>query len=404
MIGGKCRSFTLSNTLLFLSRAIKQTCTLFFGLVAVLLATDSLSQVIDEQIRNLPKQAEDLSSADDQDDGGLQFIVLPIPISSPSIGTGLSVVGAVLFRTDDESKPSFVGIGAGYLDSGTWGVAFSHSTYFAKDRYRADTMFGLVEVNYDFFGVGNEAGDSGRSIMLDQRIWGGNGQFYRRVFPNLYLGAQLWYYDITTTFPLTELMNLFPDLEPLELQMRNVGIGALLNYDSRNSRFKPQNGMLADLVVNYGRTDLGRNSHFSDDYQKVLAIANRYVGLSEKDTLAFRASLCRVWGRAPLFDICLFGTNNDLRGYSGGQYRDTAMFAVQVEYRRDLFWRLGATIFAGVGSVAPDFGSFRGDDLLPAGGAGLRFLVSESYGVNVSVDYARGKDSDAIYVRIGEAF
>ncbi len=58
----------------------------------------------------------------------------------------------------------------------------------------------------------------------------------------------------------------------------------------------------------------------------------------------------------------------------------------------------------GAGSVAPDLGSFRGDDLLPAGGAGLRLRVSETYGVNVSVDYAFGKDSDAIYVRIGEAF
>ena len=47
---------------------------------------------------------------------------------------------------------------------------------------------------------------------------------------------------------------------------------------------------------------------------------------------------------------------------------------------------------------------FRFGDLLPAGGAGLRLLVSETYGVNVSIDYARGKDSDAIYVQIGEAF
>jgi len=117
VIGARHLSFTTSNTLLFLSRAIKQTCTLSFGLVALLLPTDLLSQVIDEEIRTLPKQTEYLSDAVDQDDGGIDFIALPIPISNPALGSGLAVAGAVLFQTDEESRSSFAGIGAGYLES-----------------------------------------------------------------------------------------------------------------------------------------------------------------------------------------------------------------------------------------------------------------------------------------------
>ncbi len=37
-------------------------------------------------------------------------------------------------------------------------------------------------------------------------------------------------------------------------------------------------------------------------------------------------------------------------------------------------------------------------------GAGLRFLASQKYGVNVSLDYAIGRDTRAFYFYIGEAF
>jgi len=40
----------------------------------------------------------------------------------------------------------------------------------------------------------------------------------------------------------------------------------------------------------------------------------------------------------------------------------------------------------------------------PGGGAGARYMIDDKRGINLSVDYAVGKDSDAVYFRIGEAF
>jgi hypothetical protein len=60
--------------------------------------------------------------------------------------------------------------------------------------------------------------------------------------------------------------------------------------------------------------------------------------------------------------------------------------------------------FGGVGEVARDPGDFNAQDLLPSVGAGLRFLVSEENRVNISIDYARGREGDAVYFRIGESF
>ena len=59
--------------------------------------------------------------------------------------------------------------------------------------------------------------------------------------------------------------------------------------------------------------------------------------------------------------------------------------------------------FAGFGEVAPDFGGF-GEEFLPAGGAGLRFVLSEKHRMSLSADIAVGKHGAEFYVGVGEAF
>lgn len=50
---------------------------------------------------------------------------------------------------------------------------------------------------------------------------------------------------------------------------------------------------------------------------------------------------------------CIYGANNELRGYQAGRYLDRYMFATQLEYRLVLLCRLGVVAFGGLGSVVP---------------------------------------------------
>jgi hypothetical protein len=93
-----------------------------------------------------------------------------------------------------------------------------------------------------------------------------------------------------------------------------------------------------------------------------------------------------------------------LRGYTPGQFRDRASWAVQGEWRRTVRGRLGVVAFAGLGGVSPKISSIGESTLLPGGGAGLRFLVAPDYRINLRLDAAVGRDSHAVYVSIGEAF
>ncbi len=120
--------------------------------------------------------------------------------------------------------------------------------------------------------------------------------------------------------------------------------------------------------------------------------------------VALRAYACHASERTPLFDLCLFGSGSDLRGYEVGRYRDRAMFAAQGEYRFPLGGRFGAVVFAGIGKVAPTFSDMSDEASLPSVGAGVRWLAAETARVNLSVDFARGKDESTLYVYVKEAF
>jgi hypothetical protein len=81
------------------------------------------------------------------------------------------------------------------------------------------------------------------------------------------------------------------------------------------------------------------------------------------------------------------------------------MFATQLEYRLVLPWRLGLVGFGGVGSVTPGGDQLlRRNQFLPAGGTGIRFLMSKRYHVNLRTDFAWGKDNFTWAVGVGEAF
>ena len=66
--------------------------------------------------------------------------------------------------------------------------------------------------------------------------------------------------------------------------------------------------------------------------------------------------------------------------------------------------RFGAVAFGGIG-IAPGGGElFRSSALLPAGGAGLRFMLTKSYHINLRADLAVGKNEYTFSMGIGEAF
>jgi len=117
-------------------------------------------------------------------------------------------------------------------------------------------------------------------------------------------------------------------------------------------------------------------------------------------------------------------TNNGTRAFvlagqfylKENRYRITAVYArgninydvygsgIAAEHKLPLK-QTGLVAFGGVGEVIPGENQIYGSQhFLPAGGGGVRFLLSKQYHVNLRVDYGIGRDGHTVGMSIGEAF
>jgi outer membrane protein assembly factor BamA len=351
--------------------------------------------------------AAPLNSQDLETDRGLgffndtSFLVVPVPVSNPTTGSGGALAAAMFFKTDAQSQSSLIGAAGFYTSNKSWGGGAASNIAFDDDAYHAKLAAGYADVNYAFYGIGTSAGASAPHVSLDQSGYAIQGGFEGRVAPHFYLGGQVRYMDIKTAFNLPALAGtLLGDSTPISnLKNTITTIGATANYDSRDRQYSPTSGQLIN-----GEFDTGFHNFLnSSTFFRATAAYNRYDSLSDNLVLASHASLCQASGQVPIFDLCLFGMSNDLRGYAVGRYQDKAMFTEQEELRWHAFWRIGFVAFAGVGGVAHSVDKF--GDLLASAGGGIRFLASKEYGVNIGLDGAITKDGQkAFYVQVGEAF
>jgi outer membrane protein assembly factor BamA len=310
-----------------------------------------------------------------------------------------------LYKIDEASPASNTMAGALYTDTESWAAGIAQTTYFKADRYRANGVLGYGSFDLKFYGVGNTAGDRGEYIDINQKGVVFMPKFLRALTENLYGGIQYRFLEVDTTIRNLDVPDC-PKCDKIQGILKNQlsimvsGVALLCDYDTRDNSYYPFHGTYFESSANFMDEAFGSDR----EYQIYEVSYSRYKELARDHVLALGAVGRLTFGDVPIFDLCLFGMNNYLRGYVGGQYRDEMMLAAQAEYRWRFYKRFGMVAFAGVGEVAPSIGDFNSENLLPSAGAGLRFMASEENRVNVGVDYAFGRDTDAFYFRIGEAF
>jgi hypothetical protein len=333
-----------------------------------------------------------------------ELAVAPIPLVNPSIGNGggLGVLYATHIGGDDDTSPaSTLGAGGFATGRGSWGLGLGARLYLKDDKYRITVGGGGGEFNYNFFGVGAAAGSAGISIPLSQR-----SRFFLvepkiRVFHDWFIGPR--YHVVTNQVSLGSTKfdpGKLPIPLPSDLHLRTAAFGGRAQRDTSDSPFYPKTGSILDLVGDlYGPAVGGDRT-----YQNFTTSYNKYIGAGPKNVFAIHGSACLATEDAPFYDVCELGMSQDLRGYQVGQFRDNRMLVGQVEYRRELMWRLGAVAFAGAGAVAHTWGGFGSTQAEPGGGLGLRFMLAKRNHINLRADYAWGDGSHASYISLGEAF
>lgn len=381
------------------------------GVLAGILACTGAARAQDGPVapsgvpQTAPAAGEQTDADEEKDEGDARkkrdILILPVPLSTPATGTGL-VVGVVMFETPADSKMQRVtGAGVAYTSTGTRAIGALHTRTFDHDRIRMRALATYTDAELNFYGVGPEAGDRNDPIDLRQREFTVLLEGQVRVFTDGFAGVRLKYSDIRSTPQVPDPTD--PDAVLLAPELKNTLslLGPIVTYDTRDDSLNPRKGVLATANWMFGITALG--STFSQ--HKFQANANFYVPLGERTVIAARASMCGASQYRPIHNLCFFGSQNDLRGYEAGRYRDRASWAVQGELRQKLFGRFGGVVFAGVGGIAPSLGDVIGHTkFLPSAGIGVRYQPLRKTNINLRLDLAVGRDSTGVYFGIAEAF
>jgi surface antigen Omp85-like protein len=330
------------------------------------------------------------------------FVVAPLPISSPAIGSGIiPLIGYIFpFSTHDKtSPPSTIGVAGLITNNGSRGFVIGGQLFLKENRYEVTAGFAHGNVDYNIYSarvpnIGLPLAQTGEAFF---------GEVLRRIAWKFFIGPRF----VTGRSFLTVVPNRvsnFPIPPEVGLHSNLTSIGLRLNRDTRPNHFYPVAGTFFTFTSDFFSGALGSKYTF----QSYKTEFDKYWSLSKKQVIAYDANFCATGGTPPFYGNCIYGTNNELRGYVAGRYFTRYAVTTQVEYRLVLPKRFGVVAFGGLGETIPAGSQLlqraQSSHFLPSGGGGLRFQLSKQYHVNLRADIAQGRDGHTFALGVGEAF
>ncbi len=239
------------------------------------------------------------------------LVVMPIPFSNPTIGTGLGAAAMYLYPMGENAPPSFTALGGLYTDTGTWGVGITQKTYLKDDKYRINGTLAYYDATVKFYGVGNDAGSEGRSILLNQVGYIFVPDVLIDIGGNFLVGPRYRLLQMETSLPDPPSGVVPPD-ETVQV-ITSSGLGLVIDYDSRDNQFYPYRGAFLDFVSMFNDDSLCSDL----DYQTYKANYNIYSDIGENMILAFQVAGCGTGEMSPIMTSVSSGTRTSSEVMSG---------------------------------------------------------------------------------------
>ena len=322
------------------------------------------------------------------------FVIVPVPIVTPTIGSGLVVGGAYFYRQTEAQKKvqpaSMTAAGGVYTNNDSKAFVVGHQSYWAEDTWRLGGGIGKADLKL----LLRTPEDPSSDPTVNWNVRGNMAAFKldRKVFGDWYVGVSGRFIDFEQSISQFDSENPFDESD----DTKTVGLGLLAENDNRDMPLNSYSGHLFRVSALFNDEALGSDI----TYQTVKIEYRSYHELKAPVVLAWEIRGCNGSIEAPLWDACKIS----LRGFSATDYLGESSASGQIEARWRISERWGAVGFVGGGYTIESFSQTRDRELIPSYGVGLRFMVLKSKRINLRVDYARSTGSDAFHVSVGEAF
>ncbi len=345
----------------------------------------------------------------------LWLTVLGGPSYTPEASFGLA--GAVLasFRLDKNdtiSQRSFFPMGVNMSLNGTIVVSGAGMLFFNENKFRIRTTYSYRSEPSNYYGKGYDTIDknhqSDSTTLFTKEMIRFDPQFIWDVKKNFYIGAVL---DIaySSSWDINPVMEKDPYFSKYGKTYTNIGLGSVIQYDSRDDIATPSSGMLVSSTHTYYTKYLGGSYNF----HQIDIEYRQFKELFDRAVLGWVARAQMSYGDTPFTELPTFGSPTDLRGYSWGKYRDKSagygiveyrqMLGSQADYNRGaLYTKLGFAAWAGAGSIGEtiaDWNKWKYNY-----GVGLRIEIQPKKNFRLDIGKAHGTKGVLVYFNMTEAF
>lgn len=331
-----------------------------------------------------------------------------------SLGVGGAVLASFrLNKNDTVSQRSFLPAGINLSLNGTIVVAGAGTFFFNQNKFRIYTSYGYRNEPAHYYGKGYETIEHVERGDSTTRYHRSYFQIYPRFVwelrPHFYLGG-LFDINYTKASDINPVMQKDPYFNKFEQTYLNVGVGGLIQYDTRNDVATPTNGMLLSGNIKAFGKYLGGDYNY-----EILELEYRqFVNVFRpRSTLAWIAKSQIGMGDVPYSELPSFGSPFDLRGYYWGKYRDKSMayaileyrhmFGSPEKYRSGNFWaKWGFVAWMGTGTIGNT--PFDWNKWKLNFGAGLRIQMQPGKNFRLDIGKEPGLDGVQVYMNMTEAF
>ena len=358
----------------------------------LLISTSSFSQGITDSLDNSFDISNMLASS-------YGFVPIPFLITEPAIGYGGGVALMFVHRTPEElakmerKTPDLTGVFGMYTESKSWAAGAGHMGFWNDGKIRFRGGGGYLSLNLKYYpDLSSENNNRELKFGIDGYIL--YAETVVRLFDSdFYAGGNYVFSNNKVSFETPEEAK---DLVPTEFEMNLGGLGAILNYDSRDNIFTPDDGMSAAIQCVFFDPVFGSDNTFQRFFSHWLGYSKLFNDLQA----ALRLDYQNSFGDIPFYLLPYI----NLRGIPAMRYQGKSTYLIESEFRWDFNFRWSLIGFTGYGEAQPINKDIYDKQTAYNYGIGIRYLIARQYGLRMGVDIARGPEQWAFYIQFGSSW
>lgn len=372
-----------------------------FSILSDSIPMDSTITEGKEKRRFMPKLVDYFRNSNKQrPDKKVDFGFIPGPNYSGTTGLGLGFLGTATYSADrsDPTLPrSNASIYSNMTTAGFFMLGLRGNHIFPHERFRLDYKINLSTFSTQFWGIGyaNADNDDNETDYRRNRIYA-LARFMVKLAPNTYIGPFV-------NYQLTQGKGIHDDKRHLwegqQLTTHSNTAGLSFTYDSRDFMLNATRGVFLQIDQTFTPRCFGNGDN---NYSSTEATFSTYGRLWKGAVLAGELHGMFNYGHTPWSQLAEVGTNDRMRGYYQGRYRDKNLIEGQVELRQHIKGRNGVVAWVALANAFPDFDHIAWRRTLPNAGVGYRWEFKKR--INIRIDYGFTRNGGGFIFNINEAF